>query len=85
MVVEEFKEPSNSRTQPSQKSTVKNRQEKMQRSPLIEDRNNNMPEKSEVTYNSNITERIRRASIIRSDTLEEGKQAQIEYDRVSEV
>ena len=57
----------------------------MQRSPLTEERHNNMPEKSEVTYNSTITERIRRASIIRSDTLEEEKQPQIEIDRVSEV
>ena len=53
----------------------------MQRSPLIEDHRNIMPEKSEGTYNSTITERIRRASIIRSDTIEEEKQAQIDYDR----
>ena len=57
----------------------------MQRSPLTEDRHNIMPEKSEGAYNSTITERIRRASIIRSDTMEEGKEAHIEYDRVSEV
>jgi hypothetical protein len=56
----------------------------MEHSILTEDHRTSMPERIE-SSNNTLTERIRRASIIRSDTMEEDKQAHIEYDRVSEV